>query len=104
MLNRVGESGMGYETPVFQNLPLSTFSEKVTRAQDVPALYSIEITGNHDKDNRKVQINVSGESILESPRIPHHSPILSRIMYVPSYRPDRPELPQASFHNHLTRA
>ena len=104
MLNRVGESGMGYETPVFQNLPLSTFSEKVTRAQDVPALYSIEITGNHDKDNRKVQINVSGESILESLENPRITVYLVEDNVRPSTRPGQAGASTGFLHNHLTRA
>ena len=72
MLDREGQTGSSVRTPVFSNLPVNAFAYKVTQAQDVPALYSVTVSGTHDATSRKLHVKVEGEEMLatlDNPRI-----------------------------------
>jgi len=72
MLDREGHTGSSVRTPVFSNLPVNAFAYKVTQAQDVPALYSVTVSGTHDATSRKLHVKVEGEEMLatlDNPRI-----------------------------------
>ena len=104
MLDRIKEDGPAYDTPVFNNLPVGTFKEKVTREQDVPALYSVTVTGSHDKENRKIEVTVSGESVLEKLENPRVTVYLVEDNVKPSDRPGQAGASTGYLHNHVTRA
>lgn len=64
MLDRDAALGKEPFTPVFENLPVATFAAKVTGEQNRPALYQIALAGTHNVNDRKVEVNVTGETVL----------------------------------------
>lgn len=93
-------------TPVFMNLPVVSFSEKLAEAREVPALYSISFEGTHDTDSRTVNLKVSGERVLdvmENPRVTVYL-VEDNVMATGNGLGQAGSLGREYYHQHLVRA
>lgn len=106
MLDRVREHGISVETPVFNNLPVEAFAYKVTQAQDVPALYSIALSGTHDAERRSVTVKTEGTTVLprfDNPRVTVYL-VEDSVLASMGGRGQKGSGGQIYYHNHLLRA